>query len=486
VRALSIAGLALCVAACTGARATPPASEPGAAPRYLALGDSFTIGTGATPEQSYPARLTARASCSVELRNVGVNGYTTEDVIEDELPELARFKPTLVTLAIGANDIVQGRTPGEYRDHVRRILAAVKAAGAKRIVSLPQPDWSLSPAARSFGDSPAIHARIVDANAGPRRHDRERWPAPFGGGLRRLGRGARTTGCVALRLRGSVLTCSRRDAIPSARDARFPACPCKTCWPDRSYGRTERLPKMRALPFLVATVLTSLALCAGCSETEYTPAPTSDGYGPAGGGEHSSGSSSGSSGGVSSPPSQPSGGSSSGSGSGSRSGGGTGSGSSSGGGTGSTGFDAGTYEAGGEYDAGPSGDGGDVSALLPLCVSQINEFRNQNGQEPLSESTNLEAYAASAAASDAHNGQLHSYFYATSGGGGVAATEDELDGAKVAPGGSAQQTMEQGLQTDEQANGGAAANLLDNQFSEVGCGFGQDSTGNWWVVIGLH
>lgn len=165
MRALSIAGLALCVAGCTSARATPPASEPGAAPRYLALGDSFTIGTGATPEQSYPARLTARASCSAELRNVGVNGYTTEDVIEDELPELARFTPTFVTLAIGANDIVQGRTPDEYRKHVRHILAAVKAAGAMRIVSLPQPDWSLSPAARAFGESPAIHARIVAANA---------------------------------------------------------------------------------------------------------------------------------------------------------------------------------------------------------------------------------------------------------------------------------------------------------------------------------
>ena len=72
------------------------------------------------------------------------------------------------------------------------------------------------------------------------------------------------------------------------------------------------------------------------------------------------------------------------------------------------------------------------------------------------------------------------------GGNGVAATEDELDGAKVAPGSSAQQTMEQGLQNDEQANGGAAANLLDDQFSQVGCGFGQDSSGNWWVVIGLQ
>jgi acyl-CoA thioesterase-1 len=165
VRVLSIAGLALWLGACTSARVTPSASEPGAAPRYLALGDSFTIGTGATPDQSYPARLTARASCRVELRNVAVNGYTTEDVIEEELPELARFAPTFVSLAIGANDIVQGRTPDQYREHVRHILAAVKTAGARRIVTLPQPDWSQSPAARDFGESSAIHARIVEANA---------------------------------------------------------------------------------------------------------------------------------------------------------------------------------------------------------------------------------------------------------------------------------------------------------------------------------
>ncbi|HEY3819873.1 MAG TPA: CAP domain-containing protein [Polyangiaceae bacterium] len=260
---------------------------------------------------------------------------------------------------------------------------------------------------------------------------------------------------------------------------------------------------MRAPPLLLASVLATFALGVGCSERVLTPVPTSDGYGPAGGGEPSSGGSSGSSGGTSSPPSQQppagsgsgssSGGGSSGStssGGGGSSGGGSGGassgGSTSSGGTGSTGFDAGTYEGGGEIDAGAAGDGGDVAALLPLCVSQINEFRNQNGQSPLEESTKLESYAAAASASDAHNGQLHSYFYATNGDDGVAATEDELDGAKVDPGGSAQQTMEQGLQNDESANGGAAANLLDDQFSEVGCGFGQDASGNWWVVIGLH
>ncbi len=164
MRVLSVAGVALCVAGCTTARATP-ASEPTSASRYLALGDSFTIGTGATPAQSYPARLVALASCGAELRNVGVNGYTTEDVIDEELPELTRFTPTFVSLAIGANDIVRGRTRDEYREHVRHILAAVKASGAKRVVTLPQPDWSRSPAAQGFGEPSAIHARIVDANA---------------------------------------------------------------------------------------------------------------------------------------------------------------------------------------------------------------------------------------------------------------------------------------------------------------------------------
>jgi lysophospholipase L1-like esterase len=159
----SLAGLA--GVACTSARTAPAPADSTAASRYLALGDSFTIGTGSTPAQSYPARLVAMASCGVELRNVAVNGYTTEDVIDEELPELVRFKPTFVTLAIGANDIVQGHSPGEYRAHVRRILADVKASGAAHIVTLPQPDWSLSPVSRAFGEPSAIQARITDANA---------------------------------------------------------------------------------------------------------------------------------------------------------------------------------------------------------------------------------------------------------------------------------------------------------------------------------
>jgi acyl-CoA thioesterase-1 len=164
--------LSLALAGCSVAHSaspspSPASTGPGLAPavRYLALGDSFTIGTGTTPERSFPARLVSRASCGVELRNVAVNGYATDDVLDEEVPALAAFAPTFVTLAIGANDIVRGSSPVEYRARVRRILAAVRAAGSPRLVTIPQPDWSLSPAAQGFGEPSAIHARIVEANA---------------------------------------------------------------------------------------------------------------------------------------------------------------------------------------------------------------------------------------------------------------------------------------------------------------------------------
>lgn len=137
--------------------------------RYLALGDSFTAGTGNQPSDAFPSRLASlwRAhGRRVVLENLAVNGYTTEDVQEQELPEVAPFRPTLVTLAVGANDYVRGWSADVYRLHVRVLLRAIIDAGVApdRIVALPQPEWSLSPAAAWFGDPRQIDAAIVAFN----------------------------------------------------------------------------------------------------------------------------------------------------------------------------------------------------------------------------------------------------------------------------------------------------------------------------------
>ena len=136
--------------------------------RFLTLGDSFTIGTGTTPDRSFPAviaRLWTESGRSVVLSNPAVNGYTTDDLIDAELPLVVSFRPTLVTLLIGANDIVQGSSDDRYRRQLRSIHERVRAdAPDARVIALPQPDWSLSPAGSGFGDLAGIARKIERFN----------------------------------------------------------------------------------------------------------------------------------------------------------------------------------------------------------------------------------------------------------------------------------------------------------------------------------
>ena len=151
--------------------------------RLVSLGDSFTIGTGTTPDHAFPARLVARwraRGVDAQLLNPARNGFTTDALIAEELPQLAAFHPTQATLAIGANDIVHGEDVAHYRANVRTIFAAVLAAGVKpeRLWALPQPDWARSPTARAFGEPEAMEHQIVQFN-GVLRQEAERVGARY-------------------------------------------------------------------------------------------------------------------------------------------------------------------------------------------------------------------------------------------------------------------------------------------------------------------
>jgi lysophospholipase L1-like esterase len=95
-----------------------------------------------------------------------VNGYRTDDLIAEELPLLAVLRPTLVTLLIGANDIVARSSDERYREQLRVIHGRIRAdAPDAATYALPQPDWSLSRAGASFGAPAAIAKRIERFNA---------------------------------------------------------------------------------------------------------------------------------------------------------------------------------------------------------------------------------------------------------------------------------------------------------------------------------
>jgi len=137
---------------------------------YLALGDSFTIGTGSRPDEAFPAvlvRLWAAEGKAVSLTNPAVNGYTTDDLIATELALAGTIRPSLVTLLIGANDLVRGVPEDRYRAQLVRIFRGLADAGvpASAVYALPQPDWSASPTASAFGKPDELRARIERFNA---------------------------------------------------------------------------------------------------------------------------------------------------------------------------------------------------------------------------------------------------------------------------------------------------------------------------------
>ena len=151
--------------------------------RYLALGDSYTIGTGVAADRSFPARLTERwrgRGLRVALLNLAVNGYTTDDLIREQLPRVEGFAPNFVSLLIGANDIVIGRDADTYRTRLRAILASLRTSGidARDVVVMSAPDWSGAPEASRYGD-PARVARVVDAYGAVAREEAERVGASF-------------------------------------------------------------------------------------------------------------------------------------------------------------------------------------------------------------------------------------------------------------------------------------------------------------------
>jgi acyl-CoA thioesterase-1 len=140
--------------------------------RYVALGDSYTIGTSVGAGERWPDQLVAAVAAraadgpSLDLvANLGVNGYTSADLIRDELPALAGLRPEFVTVLIGVNDVVQGVPLAAYRANVAQILdALLERVAADGILAVAIPDYTVTPAGADYGDPRQQHEAIVAAN----------------------------------------------------------------------------------------------------------------------------------------------------------------------------------------------------------------------------------------------------------------------------------------------------------------------------------
>ncbi len=139
--------------------------------RFLALGDSYTIGEGVDEGERWPVRLAGllreRGLDVGDPRIIARTGWTTDELsaaIDDADP---RGPYALVTLLIGVNNQYRGRDAEEYRtqftDLLRRAIGFADGK-ASRVVVLSIPDWSVTPFADGR-DRAQIAAEIDAYNA---------------------------------------------------------------------------------------------------------------------------------------------------------------------------------------------------------------------------------------------------------------------------------------------------------------------------------
>jgi len=120
--------------------------------RYLALGDSYTVGEGVDPDESFPVRLAAllllQGFAIGDPEIVGRTGWTTGELAAGIDRADPRGPFDLVSLLVGVNDQYRGGGVEEYRSRFRSLLRrAVSLAGgdAGRVLVLSIPDWGTTP-----------------------------------------------------------------------------------------------------------------------------------------------------------------------------------------------------------------------------------------------------------------------------------------------------------------------------------------------------
>jgi len=119
--------------------------------RYAAIGDSYSIGEGALPNESWPALLTHHLNengTHVDLvANPSRTGWTTQQAIDRELPIFVESKPNFATLQIGVNDWVQGVDERTFRQRftflVDRMLEVLPNKDRLLVVTIP--DFGVTP-----------------------------------------------------------------------------------------------------------------------------------------------------------------------------------------------------------------------------------------------------------------------------------------------------------------------------------------------------
>lgn len=141
--------------------------------RYLALGDSYTIGQSVSPMARWPAQLTdslaLRGMETEALRVIATTGWRTDNLINAVSNQnLEAENYNLVSILIGVNNQYQGRPFSQYINEFPALVdSAIRYAGGEKdkvfIVSIP--DYAYTPFGQQSSNPAEISMELDQYNA---------------------------------------------------------------------------------------------------------------------------------------------------------------------------------------------------------------------------------------------------------------------------------------------------------------------------------
>ena len=139
--------------------------------RFLALGDSYTLGEHVADRSRWPrqqAKLLEGEGIQTEVTIIARTGWTVDELWQGIQANPPEGTFDLVTLLIGVNDQFRGYPAQSYRDQFRFMLekATLYAGGhPDKVIVLSIPDWGFTPFAAARGDIEPISQQIDEFNA---------------------------------------------------------------------------------------------------------------------------------------------------------------------------------------------------------------------------------------------------------------------------------------------------------------------------------
>jgi lysophospholipase L1-like esterase len=120
--------------------------------KFLALGDSYTIGESVVATERWPVQLmdslNARGLEYLDYRIIALTGWRTDNLKEAIHDAKIKDEYTLVSLLIGVNNYYQGKTVESYKPEFEELLrTAIRIAGGatSRVFVLSIPDYGYTP-----------------------------------------------------------------------------------------------------------------------------------------------------------------------------------------------------------------------------------------------------------------------------------------------------------------------------------------------------